>query len=308
MNPAPTTTPARTAVIGGGGIGGLVAALLHEAGHDVTLCLRAPLDELTVHTDGQVLRPALSFATRPEEQRPVEWLFLTTKAQDTEGAADWLRQLSGPGTTVVVVQNGVDHAARVSPLLPPGADVLPALAYMSTERVAPGRIVHHAANELHVPAGASADGLCALLADSGIEVRPVTDFTTAIWRKLFTNLAANPVTALLQQRIRVLGEPGMHQLAGDILREAAEVGRAEGADIGEEDVRRTLAMYERVPADGGTSMLYDRLAGRPLEHEHITGPVVRAGERHGIPTPLNGMLLTLLRAVDRDLRAQQGQE
>ncbi|MFI0150802.1 hypothetical protein [Streptomyces lydicus] len=31
--------------------------------------------------------------------------------------------------------------------------------------------------------------------------------------------------------------------------------------------------------------------------------MVRAGERHGIATPLNGMLLTLLRAVDRDLRA-----
>lgn len=49
-------------------------------------------------------------------------------------------------------------------------------------------------------------------------------------------------------------------------------------------------------------MLYDRLAGRPLEHEFLTGAVVRAGERHGIATPLNRMLLTLLRAVDRELR------
>ncbi|MEV0369231.1 ketopantoate reductase C-terminal domain-containing protein [Streptomyces sp. NPDC050636] len=111
-----------------------------------------------------------------------------------------------------------------------------------------------------------------------------------------------PPSALLQQRIGVFADPEVASLARDLLREAAVVARAEGADIGERDVEGTLEIYAAAPPDGGSSMLYDRLAGRPLEHEHITGAVVRAGERHGIDTPLNGMLLTLLRAIDRDLR------
>jgi 2-dehydropantoate 2-reductase len=47
----------------------------------------------------------------------------------------------------------------------------------------------------------------------------------------------------------------------------------------------------------GTSMYFDRLAGRPFEVEALTGAIVAAGERLAIPTPLNGMFLTLLRAI-----------
>jgi 2-dehydropantoate 2-reductase len=47
----------------------------------------------------------------------------------------------------------------------------------------------------------------------------------------------------------------------------------------------------------GTSMYFDRLAGRPLEADALTGAIVAAGERLGVPTPLNGALLALLSAV-----------
>lgn len=295
---------AHIAVIGSGAVGGLTAAFAHEAGHDVTLCLRTPLDELTVRTDGEVLRPALRFALRPEEVAPADWVFLTTKVQDTDGAAGWLRALCGPGTVVAVIQNGIDHAERVAPLLPPGTPLMPTLAYMSVERVAPGEIVHHAASELHVPEGQEAEAFAGLLDGSRLTVRSAADFRTAAWRKMFTNVAANPLTAILKQRMHILGDPEMRKLAEDILNEALLVARAEGARMDEEDVRRALRQNASVPPGGGTSMLYDRLAGRPLEHEHITGAVVRSAERHGIPVPLNRMLLTLLRAADRELRAE----
>jgi 2-dehydropantoate 2-reductase len=48
----------------------------------------------------------------------------------------------------------------------------------------------------------------------------------------------------------------------------------------------------------GTSMYFDRLAGRAFEVEALTGAIVAAGERHGLATPLNRMLLTLLRAIN----------
>ncbi|GGO43190.1 putative 2-dehydropantoate 2-reductase [Streptomyces daqingensis] len=296
-------SPAHIAVIGAGAVGGLTAAFAREAGLDVTLCLRSPLDELTMRTGGEELRPDLRFATSPGEVPPADWVFLTTKVQDTEGAAGWLRELCGPGTAVAVVQNGVDHEERVRPLLPEGTELLPALAYMAVERVAPGRIVHHFSSELHVPEGPAGDRFALLLEGSRLKVRTVADFRTAAWRKLFTNVAANPLTTILKQRMHILGDPEMHALAEDILREGVAVARAEGADVSDADAQSALRKNTSVPPDGGTSMLYDRLAGRPLEHEHITGAVVRAAERHGIDVPLNRMLLTMLRAVDRELRA-----
>ncbi|OEU91927.1 hypothetical protein DB35_07225 [Streptomyces abyssalis] len=293
---------ARIAVIGGGAVGGLTAAFAQEAGHDVTLCLRAPLGELTLDTDGEVLRPDLRFVTSPEEAAEHDWVFLTTKAQDTEGAAAWLNALCGPRTVVAVIQNGIDHTERVAPLLPQGAEVLPTLAYMAVERVAPGRIVHHFSSELHVPEGPSAERFEALLAGSRLTVRGVPDFRTAAWRKLFTNVAANPLTALLKQRMHILSDPEMYLRAEEILMEALAVAQAEGAQVEEKDVQRALRSNLAVGPEGGTSTFYDRLAGRPLEHEHITGAVVRAADRHGIAAPLNRLLLAMLRAADRELR------
>ena len=52
------------------------------------------------------------------------------------------------------------------------------------------------------------------------------------------------------------------------------------------------------PPEAGTSMYFDRLAGRRLEADDLTGALVAAGRRHGIPTPVNATLLTLLRGVD----------
>lgn len=289
-------------MIGGGAVGGLIAAFAEEAGHDVTLCPRSPLDGLTLRTDGEVLRPRLRFVTGPEQVARHDWVLLTTKAQDTGGAAGWLNALCGPGTVVAVVQNGIDHAERVAPLLPEGAEALPTLAFMAVERVAPGRIVHHYSSELHVPEGPSATRLEALFAGSRLTVRGVGDFRTAAWRKLFTNVAANPLTALLKQRMHILDDPEMLGRAEEILREGLAVARAEGALLDEEDVQRALRANLAVGPDGGTSTFYDRLAGRPMEHEHITGAVVRLAERHGIDVPLNRLLLTMLRAADRELR------
>ncbi len=56
----------------------------------------------------------------------------------------------------------------------------------------------------------------------------------------------------------------------------------------------TLLTY---PPEAGTSMYFDRLAGKALEIEAITGFIVAAGDRLGVPVPLNRAMLALLRAV-----------
>ena len=83
-----------------------------------------------------------------------------------------------------------------------------------------------------------------------------------------------------------------------LLREGVAVGRAEGAALSDEDVARTLAFYDALPPETGSSMLFDRLAGRPLEHQGLTGAVVRAAERHGLDVPLNRAILALLEGLD----------
>jgi 2-dehydropantoate 2-reductase len=123
------------------------------------------------------------------------------------------------------------------------------------------------------------------------------NFATLAWRKLLINAVANPITTLTLQRQAVLRRPDVHDLCHAILEEAVAVARAEGAKLADDEPARAMATLFTFSGELGTSMYFDRLAGRPLEVEALTGAIVTAGERHGIATPLNRTLLVLLRAV-----------
>jgi 2-dehydropantoate 2-reductase len=287
----------RVAVIGAGAIGGVLAQAACRAGHDVTLCVRTPIPSLSVTRDGEASHVPVRVTADPGSLAgPASWVLLTTKGYQTAGAEPWLRRLAGPDTVVVTVQNGVDHTERLAPLRPPGP-VLPALAYIAARRHAPGRVVHVSGRRVVVPRGESGTAFAALLADSLVDVELSPDFLTAAWRKLLTNVAANPVTALTGRTLDVLGSPGIPALVHGLLTEAVEAGAAAGARLSAADVADTLDFYSRFLPSAGTSMLEDRLAGRPTEHEEITGAVVRAGDRHGVDVPLNRAVLALLTAA-----------
>ena len=101
-----------------------------------------------------------------------------------------------------------------------------------------------------------------------------------------------------RQRQHVLQRDDIQALAGTLLEEGVAVARAEGAALSDTEVADTQRLFRRFPRDAGSSMYFDALAGRPLEGDALTGAVVAAGERHGIPTPANRMILTLLRAFN----------
>jgi 2-dehydropantoate 2-reductase len=296
----------KVAVIGGGAVGGLVAAAAQAQGHDTVLCVRTPFPALEVKSNGAIRTVPVRIATDPEQEQPAEWVLLATKAQDTASAAPWLRRFTGPETIVAVLQNGIDHGDRVRPFIGQ-AKVLPALVYTSVERIGPGRIVHHAGSQIFVPEGRAGAALASLLGGGGIEVVLEPDFLTASWRKLLANAAANPITALTIRRIGVMREPKIRELALGIFRETLAVARAAGANLTENDVAAMVERYDTLTETSGSSMLYDRLAGRPLEYEALSGAVVRMADRHNIPVPLNRAMLALLEALDKGIAAQRAE-
>lgn len=291
-------TGLRVAVVGAGALGAVVASAAAGSGHDVTVCVRTPISSLSILRDGSWAEVPAALVSGPGCVGVADVVFVTVKANDTASAARWLSALCGPSTLTVAVQNGLDHAARLAPFLPEGAaPAIPGLAYIAAERLEPGRIKHIRGNVLVVPA-AHASRVDAAVA-AGLKVRGSDDMVTATWLKLLGNLVANPITALTMRRIDVLRAPGIPELARGVLAEAVEVGRAEGAELSDADVDRVVDGAGRYGEDTGSSMLYDRLAGRPLEHQYLTGEVVRRAAGQGIPVPLNSALLALVDALDR---------
>jgi 2-dehydropantoate 2-reductase len=290
----------RVAVVGVGSIGGVVAAsLCHARLHEVFACTRHPIDRLVVERPEGEIDVRLQGIADPSYAYPVDWVVLSTKAHQTSATAPWLARLCAPSTRVAVLQNGIRHVERVAPLAG-GATVVPTVVYYNGERLANDRVrLRHAyEHDLVVPDDTDGRDFANLLRGTQLRVHASADFTTTSWKKLLTNIVANPITALTLQRLAVLQRDDIRALCLAILEEAIAVASADGAHVSERDAQGALAMVSGFPAEGGTSMLFDRLAGRRLEVEAVTGTVVSLGERHGIPTPLNRALLALLRAID----------
>ena len=301
--PAPARSTAgrmKVAVIGLGSIGGAIAGCLLAAGrHDLVACMRRPIDRLTLEYSQGTVELPLRALTDPAAAQAADWVLLCTKTYQTESAAPWLARLCTPATRVAVLQNGVGHLARVAPLAD-GAKVTPVIVYYNGERLAENRVWLRQGSDtdLAVADDDIGRGFARLLDGTVLRVLLSADFDALIWRKLLINAVANPITALTLQRQAVLRRPDVQDLCRGILDEAVAVGRAEGVKLSDDEPDRALATLFSFSGELGTSMYFDRLAGRRLEVDALTGAIVAAGARHGIPTPLNTALLTLLRIID----------
>jgi len=76
---------ARIAIVGVGAIGSVVASLLEEAGHEVLLCVRRPLPDLTIERASGSVRVVARRLLSPPEAPPVDWILVATKAYDGRG-------------------------------------------------------------------------------------------------------------------------------------------------------------------------------------------------------------------------------
>lgn len=283
------------AVVGAGSVGTYFAAHLAAAGHEVTACVRRPFERYVVEsTEAPVEGPARAVTDPAQLDGPVPVVLLTVKAHQTAGAAPWLAALCGPDTTVFVVQNGVEGAERTTPYAGP-ATVVPSVVYCGAELLEPGHIRHYARGTIFTPDLPVARRLAADFPAGKAELVPTGKFLEEAWRKLATNTIVNGITALTLRDLRVMAEPGFIELAAAIGAEAYAVARAEGAQLEDDALEKFTAALAKA-GGGGTSMLYDRRAGLPLEHDALYGAVLRAAARHGIDVPLHRTLSTLLSA------------
>ncbi|HUV71338.1 MAG TPA: 2-dehydropantoate 2-reductase [Terracidiphilus sp.] len=287
---------ARIAIVGVGAVGGALAGLLQTTGlHQITLCTRRPIDTLTVHTpEGDIYVKARN-VTNPANAEPVDWVIVATKTYDAEGAATWFPALCAKGSPVAVFQNGVEHRERFEPYL--SADrLLPVIIDVPTERRADGSVHMRGATLMKVEDSQLGKEFAGLFAGAAAETMLVDNFTTAAWWKLCIN-SVGALNALTLKPAGVLREEAMNRVAMAMVAECAAVGRAEGAHLEDDLPEQVMSRYRLHPADAVNSLLADRLAGRKMEIDARNGAIVRKGEKHGIPTPMNRMAVALLDAI-----------
>jgi 2-dehydropantoate 2-reductase len=277
----------RHAVLGVGGVGGLIGGALARAGAGVVLLMRP---EALERYDGRLRVESavlgdfeISCPGSSTLDREVDVVWVTTKATQLESAL----LLAPPGrvgdATVIPLLNGIDHVALLRTRY---ANVVAGAMRVESERPTTGRIVQRSpfiAVEL-----AGAEPVAAELRAAGIDCVVRDDEQTLLWSKLaFLGPLALATTAL---------DGPMGDVRRDLrfqaaLDEALAAARADGAHVDEEAVR-TLAAT--APDTMQSSMQKDVAAGRAPELDAIGGAILRAADRHGIPAPATRELMRLV--------------
>ncbi len=292
----------RLAIVGVGAVGGAAAGSLLTAGHRPALCVRRVFDRLEVQIGDELTGwTDLRVQRDPEPSDHQDILFVAVKAHQTAGAAPWLRGLVGPTTTVVVLQNGVEHETRVRPFIPDGASVLPAVVDLPVASPRPGRVEVRRPGSIVLPYGDRAMRVSQLFAPTAwlFEVRAASDFEQRLWTKLCVNVISGALPALTDQPGAVFRDEGVQRVAEAMIEECRAVAAAEGVDLDPDLSARIVRDFAAQDPRNVNSMLRDRRAGKLLEADARNGAVARLGRRHGIATPLNDMASTLLTAVNR---------
>jgi 2-dehydropantoate 2-reductase len=283
------------AVLGPGGVGGLVGTLLARQGHAVT-CLAGA--ETAGHIErhglrlvsdryGEVTAPAHGAELLTE---PVDFCLVTPKATRLDESLERVPATALGDAVVVPLLNGLEHMALLRQRYPAARVVAGAIRVVAS-RTGPG-VVRHEGTLAAVQLAPGAERLADALAGAGLDVAVRPDEVGLLWDKL-AFLA--PVALLTTTLDAPLG--AVREQLGDELRalveEVAAVARAEGAQA---DAAATLAFMETVPAGMTSSLQRDTAAGHETELEAIGGAVLRAAARHGVDVPVTTRVVEHLRA------------
>ncbi len=280
----------KVAVLGPGGVGGLLAALLTRAGNEVIVLARESTAEVVERegirvrsvTFGELLeRPRA--CTRLEE--PVDALLVATKAA---GLQEALARVAVAPALVLPLLNGLDHMAVLRRTF--AADtVLAGSIRVEADRPEPGVVVHTSRFLLVSMAGDRpgmadrARALADMLRAAGVPAEVLDSEAQVMWSKL---VRLNALACTTSAYDKLLGEirstPALRADLVGAMEEAAAAGRAEGADV---DAASAIAELDRAHDTLGSSMQRDIAAGREPELDAIPGSVLRAAARHGLRCP-----------------------
>ena len=281
-------------LLGPGAIGSAVTAALIASGHEVAVCGRRRFRQLVVESEvGHGTYP-ISYNDDPDRVEPVDVLFVAVKGHQLETAAAWFPALVHSQTIVVACLNGVEHETQLRPLVGE-APVVPVVVMLPAHAREPGRLFIRMAGTLLVPDSDAGRTVTGLFGSDFLAVETVEDFAARSWRKLMRNAVSGGIATLTRQPLDISDDEDARELVVGMLQEILEVARAEGVDL---DIGLVDEMADGLAGAGighRSSIVVDRLAGRPTEWRSRNEVVVRLAAQHGIPVPINQMVTTLLR-------------
>ncbi len=297
-------------ILGSGALGSIFGGRLTEARESVVLIdtWREHVDEMNNNglniegVGGSRVIPVRAVTSPKEVEGKVELVIILVKSMDTETTIEDALPIIGNDTLVMTLQNGLGNAERIAEIVG-GEKVIAGVTSDGATLLGPGHVRHIAlgsttigplTGEMTERVKETAD----LLTKAGFHTGLSTDVPSTIWDKLLVNAGINALTAVLRvPNGYLVKHKSAEKLLEMVLKESVEVCRAKGIKL-ERDPIEYCKQVARNTAGNLSSMYQDVLNRRPSEIDYINGAIAREGKRYGIETPVNEVLVKMVKAVE----------
>ena len=297
-------------IVGAGAMGSLFGARLapfakvHLFTTNSDHAMTISRDGLTItESNGVMHRVAVMISTDLNQiPHKADLVLICTKAGATQEAARTARAVLKPEGLVLTLQNGFGNIERIATVVEEKR-VLGGTTAQAATLTGPGQIRHAGNGPTYLAALSEyrekIDTIARLFNQAGLACFVVDDIDSLLWSKLLVNVGINALAALLRVTNGVLADvAACNQLMVSAVEEGVAVARALRIDLAfDQQVERVQAVC-RQTCTNRASMLQDILRGAPTEVEYINGAVVRKGSQLGIATPVNMLLVQLIKALE----------
>jgi len=299
----------KVCVIGCGAVGSIFAAHLAKAGEVEVWAYDVWKEHVdAINANGLRISGAAEFTARlratsdPAQLPRCDYGIVATKAIHTKTAVAQAARAFDQDSAVCSVQNGVGNEELIAEHV---KLVIRGTTFPAGHPIAPGHVGYDIKGDTWIgpfePTNTPmprVDELAGFLTRSGMNTIPLKDARGAQWTKLIFNASTNPVGALtlLHHRAATRLAP-TGQLFNDLIAEGESVARKLGIEL-HGDPRALVQKGANAPGKHRASMLQDVLAKRQTEVDFMNGAIAQAGEKAGVPTPLNKALWALIKGLE----------
>ena len=297
----------RIAIIGAGGVGGYLGALLARGGHDVVLFARGPhlgairQNGIVIKDHEETIAVPLNATDRVDDLRGADWALLAVKSYSVPEVADVIANLAQGGAAIVPILNGVSVAENLESAGVPRAQILGAATTMNAHKTAPGVIEHlsrkdrFVVGELDGTLSPRAQAIATSMQSTGIESLATREIVLELWQKFNMLCACSAACGMARSDLGTIRDTELGRVLLDrAVREIAAVARAMHIPIPSTQEEDAMARIDAMPARMKPSFAVDVERGGATELDVLSGAVSRFGRNSGVSTPVHDTAAAVL--------------
>jgi len=302
----------RIAIIGPGAIGILFAYALERSGIIPTLYYRNKnryLDAIEeggprIKIRGRVypLKAKLSYI-ESDDKSIYDIIIIATKAYDFEKALEETVKILDENGLVLSVQNGLGSLEKAEEYLGSVRTASAVITYGVT-RHSLTDIEIKGFGEIYIGQRSVEENplikiIIKNLVKGGLNVKYVDDIDSYRWLKLLINSAIGPVTAIFRKENKVIIElDEAKKIAYSIIDEGIKIVDKIGIELAGDPYKEMINIVKKTSMNI-SSMLQDILSHKKTEIDYINGAIVKYGVKYNIPTPINNLMLYIVKGLGK---------